>query len=241
MPDVRVFLVEDELLHAENTKLSIEEAGFLLAGESDHADRAFDEILIAKPDVVLMDISLPGKHNGISLTRALKAKKDIPVIFTTTFNDEETMKEAAATGPVSYLIKPISTDNLKAAVTLALASPSERPASEELEMKDDSVFIKSGNSLQKILIADVLWIEAAGDNYCKLVTADHQLVSRHTLKAMLAKLNQETFVQTHRAYAVNKHKIDSIHEKEQVIMLGEKAIPVGRTFKEGLYQQLRRL
>lgn len=241
MPEIRIFLVEDELLHAENTKLSIEEAGFVLADECDHADRAYDEILTAEPDVVLMDISLPGKYNGITLTKALKAQRDLPVIFTTTFKDEETIKEAAATGPVSYLIKPISTDNLKAAVTLALAGKPSEHITDEVKLENDAVFIRSGNNLQKIQITDILWIEAAGDNYCKLVTPDHQLVSRHTLKAMLTKLSSDAFVQTHRAYAVNRHKIDSIREKEQVIILGENEIPVGRTFKERLYQQLRRL
>ncbi|MCE7993941.1 MAG: response regulator transcription factor [Roseivirga sp.] len=241
MSEIRVFLVEDELLHAENTKLSIEEAGFLLAGECDHADKAFDEILSAKPDVVLMDISLPGKHNGITLAKALKAEVNLPVIFTTTFKDDETIKEAAATSPVSYLIKPVSTDNLKAAVTLALATKPLENITDDVKLEDDAVFIRSGNNLQKIQIADIVWIEAAGDNYCKLVTPNHQLVSRHTLKAMLAKLDSDAFVQTHRAYAVNRHKIESIHEKEQVIVMGEKEIPIGRTFKERLYEQLRRL
>ena len=242
MSDIRVFVVEDELLHAENTKLSVEEAGFQLAGECDNADLALAAILKAKPDVVLMDISLPGKLNGITLTKALKAERDIPVIFTTTFNDEATIKEAAETGPVSYLIKPIQTDNLKAAVTLALATKPINEVQEEVTTSDGAVFIKSGNRLQKIQIKDVLWIESAGDNYCKLVTSEHQLVSRHTLKAMLSELNSDSFVQSHRAFAVNKHQIESIHEKEQVILVqGGKEIPVGRTFKEELYKQLRRL
>lgn len=241
MPDVRIFLVEDELLHAENTKLSIEEAGFLLVGECDHADKAYDEILEASPDVVLMDISLPGKHNGISLAKALKKRRDLPVIFTTTFSDEETIKEAAATGPVSYLIKPVSTDNLKAAITLALSAGTATPEPDGLELEGDVVFIKSGNSLQKIRLTDILWIEAAGDNYCKLVTPNHQLVSRHTLKTMLSRLNSDLFVQTHRAYLVNRNKIERIHEKDQVVVVADKEIPVGRTFKDKLYDQLRRL
>lgn len=240
MPDIRVFVVEDELLHAENTKLSLEEAGFLLAGECDHADLALDAILKAEPDVVLMDISLPGKHNGITLTKALKTEKDIPVIFTTTFKDEGTIKEAAETGPISYLIKPIQTDNLRAAVTLALAAKPVNETKRELTTKDGEVFIKSGNKLQKILIKDILWIESAGDNYCKLVTNEHQLVSRHTVKAMIQQLDSNAFIQTHRAYVVNKHKIESIHEKEQMISIGGHEIPIGRSYKEDLYRQLKR-
>ena len=240
MPEINVFIVEDELIHAENTKLSVEEAGFGLCGETDNADDALNAILNAKPDVVLMDISLPGKNNGISVARLLREKNGPPVIFTTSFTDTETIKEAAEAMPISYLVKPVSTDNLRAAVTLAL-NQTRSTSSEELEVNDGAVFIKSGNRLQKILIDDILWIEAAGDNYCKVVTSNHQLVSRHTVKKMVEELRSNAFVQTHRAYVVNKHKIDSIHEKEQVIQIATDQIPVGRTFKEALYQQLKKL
>lgn len=232
-------MVEDELLHAENTKLCIEEAGFHVAGESAHADEALEAILQVKPHVVLMDISLPGKHNGITLARALREKSGVPIIFTTSFHDTATIQEAAQANPVSYLVKPIQTENLKAAVTLAM---SVEPKTEEgVIAENGAIFIKSGNRLQKILIDDVLWIESAGDNYCKLVTEEHQLVSRYTLKAMVSQLNSTVFVQAHRAYVVNKHKIESIHEKDQVIFINKYEIPIGRSYKEDLYQQLRRL
>jgi len=239
MPKIRIFLVEDEFIHAENTKLSVEEAGFSIVGECDNADEALKAISNLNPDIVLMDISLPGKNNGITLAQKLKEKNGPHVIFTTSFSDSETIKEASETSPVSYLVKPVRTENLKAAVLLAL-NQNGRP-DEELEIKGGDVFIKSGSRLQKILIQDILWIESAGDNYCKVVTAEHQLVPRYTLKAMVAILDSETFVQTHRAFVVNRHKIESIHEKEQVIKIGQHEIPIGRTYKEDLYASLKRL
>lgn len=240
MPEIRVFVVEDELIHAENTKLSIEEAGFVVAGECDHGDKALEEILKSSPDVVLMDISLPGKNNGITIAKKLSEQKGPPVIFTTSFRDSETMAEAAEVSPVSYLVKPVQTDNLKAAVTLALSKrPNEVPKL-ATRSDDESVFIKSGNKLQKILLKDILWIEAAGDNYCKIVTPGHQLVSRHTVKAMVKELNSDLFIQTHRAYVVNRSKIDSIHEKEQLVIINGQEIPLGRSYKEELYTSLKR-
>ncbi|WP_420388281.1 LytR/AlgR family response regulator transcription factor [Roseivirga sp.] len=240
MPEIRVFVVEDELIHAENTKLSIEEAGFVVAGECDHGDMALEEILKSSPDVVLMDISLPGKNNGITIAKKLSEQKGPPVIFTTSFRDSETMAEAAEVSPVSYLVKPVQTDNLKAAVTLALSKrPNEAPKFAD-RSNDESVFIKSGNKLQKILLKDILWIEAAGDNYCKIVTPGHQLVSRHTVKAMVNELNSDLFIQTHRAYVVNRSKIDSIHEKEQLVIINGHEIPLGRSYKEELYSSLKR-
>ena len=123
MAEVRVFVVEDEFLHAEHTKMSVEEAGFEVAGECANADEALVEIIKAKPDVVLMDISLPGKQNGITVAQALNEKTNIPVIFTSSLSDEDTLKEAAETAPVSYLVKPVQAANLKAAITLAAIKP----------------------------------------------------------------------------------------------------------------------
>lgn len=241
MPEVRVFVVEDELIHAENTKLSVEEAGFLVVGESAHADQALEAIEKAKPDIVLMDISLPGKNNGITLAKKISEQNGPPVIFTTSFNDSETMTEAAESSPASYLVKPIQTDNLKAAVTLALSKKQRPSLSQSVSSEGErAVYIKSGNKLQKVLLKDILWIEAAGDNYCKIVTATHQLVSRHTVKAMVKELNSELLVQTHRAYVVNSQKIESIHEKEQLVLVQGHEIPLGRTFKEELYSTLKR-
>ena len=240
MPDLRVFVVEDELLHAEHTKMSVEEAGFTVVGECDNADQALEAILKAKPDVVLMDISLPGKNNGISVAKALKGKSQIPVIFTSSLNDEETLREAAETTPISYLVKTVEANNLKAAITLASVKPAVQ-AEDDARIEEEDLFIKSGNKLQKIKVSDILWVETAGDNYCKVVTAQHQLVSRHTVRQMTHLLPADSFIQTHRAYLVNLHKIESIHEKEQVARVGEKDIPIGRSFKEALYARLKRL
>lgn len=242
MPDLRVFVVEDELLHAEHTKMCIEQAGFKVAGESAIADEALISILKVKPDVVLMDISLPGKHNGITVAKELKKQSSIPVIFTTSLHDQETMQEAVEAGPVSYLVKPIQAENLKAAIMLACSGLSVSPSPLDSDiLQDDSLFIKSGNRLQKIMVSEILWIESAGDNYCKIVTADHQLISRHSVRQMAIILPDREFIQTHRAYLVNSAKIDSIHEKEQVIDIQGTDIPIGRTFKEELYHQLKRL
>lgn len=240
MAEVRVFVVEDEFLHAEHTKMSVEEAGFEVAGECANADEALAEIIKVKPDVVLMDISLPGKQNGIIVAQALNEKTNIPVIFTSSLSDEDTLKEAAETAPVSYLVKPVQAANLKAAITLAAIKPRQE-ASEEAILENEKLFIKSGNKLQKIRVGDILWVETAGDNYCKVVTAEHQLVSRHTVRQMSQLLPAESFIQSHRAYLVNLEKIESIHEKEQVARIADTDIPIGRSFKEALYARLKRL
>lgn len=241
MPDVKVFVVEDEKIHAKITRISVQNAGYEVVGECDNANEALDAIEKAAPDVVLMDISIPGKINGIGLAKCLYEKKGPPVIFTTSFTDPEVIEQAAASFPASYLIKPIQLDNLKAAMALALAKKTQAaPQSSRAPLNGRSIYIKSGNKLQKVLLKDILWIEAAGDNYCKVVTKTHQLISRHTVKGMVKELNSDYFIQTHRAYVVNRERIDSIHEKEQLVIINGCEVPIGRTYKEELYSQMRR-
>lgn len=239
MSETRVFIVEDEFLHLENTKLAVEACGYQIVGESGNADEAESAILKSSPDIILMDISLPGKLNGISLSRKIKGL-GIPIIFTTSFSDEETILEAAEVNPNGYLVKPIDAANLKATIVLAQKN-SQRKPEDGLEIGEKSVLIKSGNKLQKIDLSDILWIESAGDHYSKIVTDKHQLVSRHTLKQMSAFLDKSMFIQVHRAYTVNVQKVDSIHEKEQVLRVGSHEVPIGRTFKQALYSQFSKL
>ena len=239
MSETRVFIVEDEFLHLENTKLAVETCGYQVIGESGNADEAELAIIKASPDIILMDISLPGKLNGISLSQKLE-NLGIPIIFTTSFNDEETMLEAAEVNPKGYLVKPVDAANLKAAIVLAKRNVQGK-SQNELEIGEKSVLIKSGNKLQKIDLMDILWIESAGDHYCKIVTENHQLVSRHTVRQMNSLLDKSLFIQVHRAYIVNIQKVDSIHEKEQVVQIGSSEVPIGRTFKEAFYSQFSKL
>lgn len=235
MKHITVFIVEDEFLHLEHTKMVVEACGFELIGESGNADNAEMKIREVRPDLILMDIALVGKLNGISLAEKLQ---DIPskIIFTTSFKDEETIIEATSVHPLGYLIKPIDEDNLKAMVTIGLVKSKEAT----IDLSEDYFMLKSGNKLHKVAFDDIIYAETAGDHYAKIVTANLELLTRNTLKQLLYHL-QDHFVQTHRGFIVNLKHVDSIHEKDQVISLGNFEVPLGRSYRQSFLNRFSRL
>ncbi len=92
--NTRIFIVEDELIHAEAIKIALEKLGLELVGECDNADNAFDIIRKIRPDILLVDISLPGVMNGMILANKVRKELGIPHIYTTSMSEEDIINEA---------------------------------------------------------------------------------------------------------------------------------------------------
>ncbi len=116
----KVLIVEDEivlstLLRAQLVRLDYEVAGEATSGEE--AIRLAREI---KPDIILMDIMMPGKVNGIQAAETIVQELNLAVVFLTARSDEETINQAKQVTPYGYLIKPVKIHDIKAAIEIAL-------------------------------------------------------------------------------------------------------------------------
>jgi PAS domain S-box-containing protein len=121
IPDeCRILIVEDEILIAEDIRKSLARLGYTITDMVTSGKKALDSIQTATPYVVLMDITLKGKMTGIEAAQKIKDLWHIPVIYTTASEDEATVALATKSNPVAYLIKPIDTRELKAAIELAV-------------------------------------------------------------------------------------------------------------------------
>ncbi|MBN2728313.1 MAG: response regulator transcription factor [Bacteroidales bacterium] len=235
----RIFIVEDEEIILEKLLILLEELEHEVVGHSGNADEAFDKIKVSDADLVLLDIALPGKNNGITIGKQLNENLDIPFIFTSSFQDKETIGEAADCNPVTYLTKPIQKGDLLAAIELALRQK-KTEKTEEQDTKD-VFYTKIGDKLSKIEVSDILFINAADSNYCDLTLKDGRKVS---LRTSLLKLMQQLpsgFIQTHRQYAVRLDAVEHINMKEQAIIIGEEAIPLGRSYKDEFMKRIERM
>ena len=111
-----IMVVEDENIIALDIKNRLKKLGFKIpavVASGEDAIRLAGEI---KPDLVLMDILLKGKLDGVEAARAIRTKNDIPVIFLSSFSDESTCREANQASPYGYLIKPFNEKELKAKI-----------------------------------------------------------------------------------------------------------------------------
>ncbi len=120
MNDERIFIVEDEPMIVQDLRRRLERMGYPVAGSSGDTDEAFAAIIKAKPDLVLMDIVVPGSMDGVDLAIKLRWEENIPSIFLTAYTDEDLVERAKAAEPLGYVIKPVRERELATMIDVAL-------------------------------------------------------------------------------------------------------------------------
>jgi diguanylate cyclase (GGDEF)-like protein/PAS domain S-box-containing protein len=120
MENIRILIVEDESIVAMDIKLMLQNAGYHVVATVDSGEKAVEKAGIFSPDLVLMDIHLKGKMDGIEASEIIRNQFFLPVIFLTAFADEETLKRARASEAFGYIMKPFEEQSLKPAIEMAL-------------------------------------------------------------------------------------------------------------------------
>ena len=109
----KILIVEDEVLLSAWLKMQLEDEGYLVCGNFTTGEEAIEFVKETKPDVILMDINLVGKIDGITAAERIKEKLKIPIIFMTGYEEPEIYERAQKTKPVAYLTKPVEIWDLK--------------------------------------------------------------------------------------------------------------------------------
>lgn len=120
MSAVKVLIVEDEMIIAEQVRESLEESGYHVADMVVSGEEAVKKAVLKKPDLVLMDIVLGGDMNGIEAATEIRKNLDIPVVFLTAYTDENTIQQVKVTEPYGYIIKPVKARELYTVIEMAL-------------------------------------------------------------------------------------------------------------------------
>lgn len=120
MNNERILIVEDEKIIAIDLQRRLERFGYVVVGMAEEGELAVSMALDLVPDIILMDIMLAGKMDGIEAARAIKAAKDIPFIFLTAFTDEKTLERAKEVEPYGYILKPFKERELYTTIDIAL-------------------------------------------------------------------------------------------------------------------------
>jgi len=110
---IKILLVEDEVLIAQCLKMELEIAGYNVCNFVAKGEEA---IIVAKneePDLLLMDIHLSGKMDGIDAAKKIIEHRNIPVIFMTGYNEVAILEKANSINPAGYLEKPVELFELK--------------------------------------------------------------------------------------------------------------------------------
>src|SRR5262245_60882865 len=104
----RIFVVEDEVIISEDIEQTLVSLGYQIAGTAESGMEALLAVERTQPDLVLMDIQLAGRLDGIQTTAAIRKRWSIPVVYLTSHSDEATLARAKETVPHGYLLKPFN-------------------------------------------------------------------------------------------------------------------------------------
>lgn len=233
----KVLIAEDDFVVKKNLSITLEERGYEVLGVCESGEELLQSLSATPPDIVIMDINLAGLMDGVEVTALIKNKTNIPVLYLTSDRDQATMERAKLTNPDGYLIKPFDGDELVSTMEIALhrhhlASDNQKDST---VVSDSHLFVKVRNRLEKVRFEDVLYLEA-NDIYSILVTHQRNFILSYSLKTLEEKLPDREFMRVHRSYIVNVEHINAI--EDNYILISDKNIPIGKTYREDLMKRL---
>ena len=120
MNKARILIVEDDALTAEQEEQKLLGLGYEVAGKAATGTDAVRMVDETRPDLVLMDIRLRGKMDGIEAASLIVQQHDVPILYVTAYADDNTLQRAKITAPFAYILKPFNTESLCSNIEMSL-------------------------------------------------------------------------------------------------------------------------
>lgn len=238
----KILIVEDEMIIATNISMQLKNLGYQVTDTIPRGEEVLTSIEKDLPDIILMDINLKGDIDGIDVVHTIQKKYTIPIIYLTANADEVSFNRAKITNPFAFISKPFKKIDLQHALELTVQRIKEEeefsPVDNETFVLSDSIFIRSNDKMIKVIIKNVLYIEAER-NYSKIHCKEKELLIVSTLKELDEKLPSQNFMRIHRSFIVNIAHIDEIATSHVVI--AKKAIPITVELKKELLLHIQKV
>ncbi|MBI5845545.1 MAG: response regulator [Deltaproteobacteria bacterium] len=120
MPKARIMVVEDEFILAQGLMTQLAALDYAVTSHHTSGEAAVKAVEKDLPDLILMDIVMPGKLDGIEAAEEIRKKISVPIVFLTAYSDDETIERAKLTEPFGYLLKPFTERELYIGIEMAL-------------------------------------------------------------------------------------------------------------------------
>jgi DNA-binding LytR/AlgR family response regulator len=233
MSKIKCVIVEDNQTDMELLTHFIKaEPSLDLRYSFSNAIEALSTIKEMQPPLLFMDIDMP-IMNGIDLFKNLGYS---PICIFVTAHSEYALESYEAQA-FDFILKPVSDKRFAQAMRrlTEFIKLKERADLYDTAFETESILIKEGSTNYKVLLSDILYIEALKD-YSKVVTTGKKYITLSKLKHFIDKLPIQDFVRVHRSYAVAKNKINVFGKDEMKI--NNDVIPIGVTYRQELKQIL---
>jgi DNA-binding LytR/AlgR family response regulator len=220
-----VLLVEDDFLNRRLSKKILKENGYEVF-EAKNADEAIATLKKEAIDLVILDINLgEGERDGISIGKRIYEKFQIPFIYLTAYENSAIISAAATTFPYSYLTKPFKNNDLIASVEIAITKSAKN------DKRKPFILVKDNDYKVELPTEEINYIESDG-NYLLFHTDEKNYKCRLTITQAIELLPASIFVQVHRAFIVNRNKIEKFSTKSVVVRNVD--IPVSKHYLTNL-------
>jgi len=258
---IRTIIVDDESLARKGLKLRLQSHSQIeVIGECSNGREAIEVIQREKPDLVFLDIQMPGK-NGFDVVRELQSDSMPVVVFVTAFG--QYALDAFDVRAVDYVLKPIEDERLARAIERvedALQSVSAEGQKQRLvdlivnltgksaatidELAasaagatpwPDRLAIKDGGEIELVTMTEIEWIDAAGDYMCVHANGKTHIM-RSTMKELEKQLNPAMFQRVHRSTIVNlscvEKVVSHINGEFNLVLSSGAQLKMSRSYKE---------
>lgn len=206
---MKTLVVDDSRLARNEMKRLLREFDNIqIVGEAASVDEALDKVTELKPDLIMLDIQMPGK-DGFKLLEELESVPE--VIFSTAY-DEHALK-AFEYNALDYLVKPVQKQRLAGAIAKVFEKIEKKKENEENNSgkltKDDQVFVKDGERCWFVLLSEIRLFEVSG-NYTTVYFGDSKPMITRTLNYLESRLDDKTFFRANRQQIINLKWIERI-------------------------------
>jgi two-component system LytT family response regulator len=211
---IRAVIIDDERLARNELKKLLQEFPEIeIIAEAANANEGIEKIDSLSPDLIFLDIQMPGK-TGFDMLAELDKAPD--VIFTTAYDDYAL--KAFEVNALDYLLKPVEPRRLADALhklhmdehrDRETGSDEEIAVNKSLLHETDQVFVKDGERCWFVKLADIRLFESVG-NYAKIYFATHKPLILKSLNALEERLDEKVFFRANRKHIVNLRLIEKI-------------------------------
>lgn len=239
MDNINVLIIEDIAEQSETLSKVLLANNYNIAGIAKNYTDALTLFYKNTVDIVIIDVFLDGKPDGITFAETINIIPNAskPFVFLTSSQDRQIFERAKLTKPFSFLMKPFNELELLYALEMAVEKFYEQTnvflsEDQNTVISNDYLFIKKKNSLKKVAIDDVLYIEVE-DRYCNIITEKEKFVILISLTKISALLDANKFIRTHRNIMVNSNKIEEIILADNLVILkGNRKVNLSNTYKD---------
>lgn len=196
MSKLRILIVEDEPVIAENISMYLDNTDFEVSGIAYDSAEAKDQLHNNTPDAAILDINLESEGDGIDIATYINQHSQIPFLFLTSYSDRETLQRAKAVNPSGYIVKPFNEKTLLASLEIAISNHATKTNSKMPTLTIDKInrHLLSPLSEREFEILQLVYEGITNNQVAERIYLSVNTVKTH-LKNIYLKLDANTRLQ----------------------------------------------